>query len=184
MASPTSPLCLARSAASRAFTPSPIGRSALGPILALTAVFLAGDRHAIAAAASGKREFEVPARCREVETRLSVREGVEYRVEVIAMCGVKDWILPIRNLEGWPKWAEALYLPLFWTKRHRAEPWFALMATVDGRCPRRLREGVAYRAPRSGRLVCYFNDAPFAYGNNKGTARLRLSVLRQSPYHR
>lgn len=98
------------------------------------------------------------------------------------MSSVSDAFLPVRDLEGWPwLWARVAAAPFFWTRRQPFQPWFALIATVDCRAPRRLREGRPYVAPRSGQLVCYFNDAFYAYANNHGTAKLRLIKIGSGP---
>ena len=121
-------------------------------------------------------EVSVPACCYWVETGLRVEKGRAYRVEPVDFSTVNDWGLEVRDLEGWPPGVlRVLATPIFWTRRRACEPWFAVIATVDRRHPVRLRADRAYVAPATGKLVCYFNDAPFAYWNNHGTARLRLT---------
>lgn len=120
-------------------------------------------------------DFSVPSACYWAPTGIMLKAGQAYRIEVVNMKDVRDASVRVGNLEGWPNsWTRVLLSPLFWTRRRPFEPWFALIATVECREPRRLREGKTYVAPASGRLVCYFNDAWFAYGNNHGTAKLRL----------
>ena len=129
-------------------------------------------------------QFKVATACYWAETGVCVEKGRRYRIEVVDMSSVKDAIIPVNDLEGWPwLWARVLYSPLFWTRRRAFDPWFALIATVDRRQPRRLRERQVYDAPASGRLVCYFNDAPFAYCNDyHGVAKLRIVPLGPAPH--
>lgn len=144
---------------------------------ALGVLFAASSNAQATPARAKATQLKVPSECYWVETGIKVEKGRRYRVEVVDMSEVKDWFLPVRNLRGWPLWAELLYSPLFWTRRQPFEPWFAVIATVNRRCSQRLREGELYIAPTDGQLVCYFNDAFFAYGNNYGTAELRFVPL-------
>lgn len=108
-------------------------------------------------------------------TGFHVEKGRHYRIAVKNMADVWVSKIPVRDLGGWPSpLAKILYAPLFWMRRRPFDNWFSIIATVDRRHPRRLRADRDYVAPASGELVCYFNDAPFAYANNKGTAVLSI----------
>jgi hypothetical protein len=102
------------------------------------------------------------------------------------MEGVRDWFVPVRNLNGWPwLWTRIIATPFVPMRRERTHPWFALIATVDGKYPTRMQESSIYVAPATGNLICYFNDTPLAYWNNRGVAHLRLTKLRNTmaPVH-
>jgi len=109
------------------------------------------------------------------KTGVKVIGGKHYHVKVEDMSGVVDWFIPVHDLNGWPwAWARVLASPIGWLRRRPSEPWFALIATVDGANPVRVQEGEVYTAPASGELIFYFNDTKFSYWNNYGTARLRI----------
>jgi hypothetical protein len=110
------------------------------------------------------------------ETGVQVQENRAYRVKVLDMSSVRDWNIRVQNLDGWPRSFRRTVFTglLFWARRRPLDPWFAVIATVDRKHPRRLREDREYIAPASGELVCYFNDLPVAYGNNHGVAKLQL----------
>jgi hypothetical protein len=95
---------------------------------------------------------------------------------------VKDSVIPVTDLGGWPwTWPWLLcnlaLAPFFWTRRAPLEPWFSIIATVDRHHARRLRADLDYVAPATGELVCYFNDFFLAYRNNIGTAVLAITPL-------
>jgi hypothetical protein len=117
----------------------------------------------------------VDAACYWTETGVQVQENRAYRVRVLDMSSVWDWNIRVPNLDGWPRsFRRTLFTALlFWARRRPVDPWFALIATVDRKHPRWLREDREYIAPASGELVCYFNGLPVAYGNNHGIAKLQ-----------
>lgn len=128
-------------------------------------------------------EISVPSTDLWANTGFHVEKGRHYRIAVKNMEDVRDSAIPVRDLNGWPSpLAKILYAPVFWTRRRPLEPWFSVIATVDHRHPRRLRADRDYVAPASGLLVCYFNDAPFAYANNKGTAILTIAPTPGVPH--
>lgn len=122
-----------------------------------------------------------------------VEKGRSYRVK-IEWYGVADgdgWMrIPVRDLNGWPDgWQRVAAAPLFWLRRRPFDPWFALIGTVNCANPFRIQPGKhlqevkseknvswsePFAAPASGEFVCYFNDAPWAYGNNHGSIVIRL----------
>lgn len=121
------------------------------------------------------QEFSIPAAAYWAETGVPVVKGRSYTVHVAEMKGVRDAGICVHDLNGWPPSLRRVFgASLFWTRRRTFDPWFAVIATVDRRHPQRLHPGKPYVAPASGQLVCYFNDAPCAYGNNRGTAKLVL----------
>ena len=120
-------------------------------------------------------DFEVHAPCYWAETGVQVEKGRRYRVQIVDMSTVKDASIEVKDLEGWPPgWQRIVFSPVAWLRRRPLEPWFSLIATVDRKQPRRLQEGAIYEAPATGQLVCFFNDAFWAYGNNQGCGKFRL----------
>lgn len=127
------------------------------------------------------------------QTHIQVEAGRTYQMEVLYQ-DVADgdgWMrIPVKDLCGWPNdWHRIAAAPLFWFRRRPFSPWFALIATVDQRKPFRLEPGQSplgvahdekvswsrpFVAPATGELICYFNDVPWAYGNNHGSIVLRL----------
>lgn len=125
-------------------------------------------------------------------TQLHVEARKTYRAEVEFHDVVDGIRFPIKvdDLHGWPDlFPRILAAPLFWSRRRWFQPWFSLIGTVDKQHPFRLRPGQLpagaqprehvhwseeFVAPASGELVCYFNDAFWAYGNNQGSVVLRL----------
>lgn len=116
------------------------------------------------------------------ETKVRVQRGHAYAVTVNfpppdSPDAVKDWFLKINDLGGWPTWAQALGTPFFFMRRSPIKPWFALMATVERRDVQRLYPDTTYHPRATGRLVCYFNDSPWAYRNNSGKVSLKVTDL-------
>lgn len=121
------------------------------------------------------RDFEVHTPCYWAETGVRVEKGRQYRVQIVDMSTVQDASIVVKDLNGWPPcWQRVAFAPVFWLRRQAFDPWFSLIATVDKKHPRRLQEGAVYEAPATGQLVCFFNDAPWAYGNNQGCGKFRL----------
>ena len=121
-------------------------------------------------------DFPVQAACYWSSTGIRVEKGRHYRVEIVDMSSVKDSEIRVANLDGWPPSIRRTIFTVFgfWMRRRPFDPWFSIIATVERRYPQRLREGQDYVAPATGELVCFFNDACWAYGNNFGVAYLRL----------
>lgn len=116
------------------------------------------------------------------DTKINVSREHAYEMTVIFPApgtpdAVSDWFLSINDLSGWPAWAKIIGSVFFFLRRDPFEPWFSLMATVDRKYPQRLCSGLPYRPPASGRLICYFNDSPWAYGNNHGSVLLKMKDL-------
>ena len=130
-----------------------------------------------------------PVQCAEIQsasywfdTKIEVSQGHAYEMIVIfppqgSRDAVRDSILSINDLGGWPAWAKMIGSVFFFLRRNPLQPWFSLMATVDRKHPKRLRSGLHYYPTASGRLICYFNDSPWAYGNNYGSVLLKVKDL-------
>ncbi len=133
----------------------------------------------------GEMSRPIGAASRWSATGLRVEAGKDYLFRFEPSEDLADASIRVRDLRGWP----GVVLPMIFSpcapfRRRPAEPWFALIATVEGREPRRLRPVsrsepclARYHARASGELVCYFNDLPgrFFLDNNHGSARLRLA---------
>ena len=76
--------------------------------------------------------------------------------------------------EGWP--GNALINRFTWLRRARQLPWAALIGSVDQRQPYVHVMPGTITAPATGRLFCFFNDAPGFYGNNSGGLVLTISA--------
>lgn len=116
------------------------------------------------------------------DTKIDVCRGHAYEITVnFPKPGdpnaVRDWFLSINDLNGWPDWARTIGSVFFFLRRNPLQPWFSLIATVDRKHPERLCSSSPYRPQSSGRLICYFNDSPWAYGNNYGSVLLTAKDL-------
>lgn len=105
-------------------------------------------------------------------TGLQLEEGAKYDLTVPAGLTWKDASIT-SGPSGYERWQMS---PFFWLRRSMRNHWFALMGTIDQRHPFLIGDGTSHRAPASGELVCYANDAPLFYWNNSG--ELTLSVTR------
>jgi hypothetical protein len=67
----------------------------------------------------------------------------------------------------------------WWARRDWDAPIFHMMAAIGPGATTRIPIGNAgtFRASRSGRLNLFVNDVPGFYGNNQGTAELRIKRL-------
>jgi len=113
----------------------------------------------------------IGARERWSDTGIVLEEGATYVLEASGEW-VDGWIRC--GAEGYDRW----YLrPVRGLRRVRDANWFALIATIDRREDLRAPAplGKPWTAPATGTLVCYANDAPFMYRNNKGAIALRVS---------
>lgn len=116
------------------------------------------------------------------DTKIDVSRGHAYEIAVVFPAqgtrdAVRDWFLSINDLSGWPAWTKIIGAVFFFLRRNPFQPWFSLMATVDRKHPQRLCSGSPYHPRASGRLICYFNDSPCAYGNNYGSVLLKVKDL-------
>ena len=123
-------------------------------------------------------------------TGIKVSAGNRYAIQI------RDVIEPIvdgdgrlavkcAGLEGWDC---VLLWPLFYMKRDPLEPYFALMATVEGEPVGRILEfdpllpsKTLFSPSRSGLLECYFNDWSCRYSNNHGRFRIEFTELSLRP---
>ena len=116
--------------------------------------------------------------------------------EVVKVCARTPWVdtgvavqqgqvLTLRASGSWTDWFiscgpegyERSYLkPVSCLRRVRDAPWFCLIGAIDKDLATafRIGVGVTLPAPRAGRLFAFANDAPFAYGNNRGCIDLTI----------
>jgi hypothetical protein len=107
-------------------------------------------------------------------TGFRVKEGSVYRLSAEGQW--IDWFIRY-GPEGGPSGAN-LFLRLFeGARRMPHENWFALIGAIDEDQSTAFLIGVSklYTATASGELTCYANDAPWAYGNNKGSVTLTIA---------
>jgi hypothetical protein len=106
-------------------------------------------------------------------TGIALERGARYDLAVIEIEEWQDGHVPC-DANGHDIW----YLRLARFKRRVPEAnWLALMGSIDGEEPFLIGMHQSYTATRSGQLVCFANDAGFAYGNNKGWLRLKVKRL-------
>ena len=107
-----------------------------------------------------------------------LEEGKAYRVEILDVVQWDDnGIHAIPPTEGFNKW----YLSPFWfLRRYQAAPWFMLIGAIGQNSKHFFpinQSPLNYTATATGDFFCFANDAPFAYGNNKGSLTLRITRL-------
>jgi hypothetical protein len=124
------------------------------------------------------------ARCKLIDTGLDLIKGCRYQIKIVSkeeaiVDGNGRFAVKLCGLEGWDK---PFLWPVAFCKRSPCQPYFALIAVIDGRHAGRIVEynpaqpyDSVYVPPRSGRLFCYLNDWPSRYDNNHGRFRLRLT---------
>jgi hypothetical protein len=106
-------------------------------------------------------------------TGIGLEQGAMYRMVVTEIEGWQDGHVPC-DAGGHDIW----YLKLFRFKRRVPDAnWLALIGSIDGEEPFLIGMRTTYTATRSGQLVCFANDAGFAYGNNKGWLKLEVTRL-------
>ena len=107
------------------------------------------------------------------ETGILLEQGLMYRMAVIEIEGWQDGHVPC-DAGGHDIW----YLKLARFKRRVPEAnWLALIGSIGGEEPFVIGMRMTYTATRSGQLVCFANDASFAYGNNKGWLKLQVTRM-------
>ena len=105
-------------------------------------------------------------------TGILLKQGECYEFQAKPSEDFADSKIKLNNLDGW----DCLLLqPVCFLKRRPSEAFFTLIGTIDGKHPFRIREGMRWKAPASGELVCYVNDWFFKYGNNKGSILLQVT---------
>ena len=114
------------------------------------------------------------------DTGIMLRAGIRYRFGLAEPVDIYDASIHVTTLDGWPFcWQWVLFTPfLRWWRRRPSDPWFALIGTVDRKNPFRIaKDGQEYVSPANGQLVCYVNDLPGKYENNKGSIVLRVTEI-------
>ena len=105
-------------------------------------------------------------------TGVLLDQGVTYRFAVVEIPEWRDGRSAC-DADGHDVW----YLKPFGFKRRVPDVnWLALMGSID-------QEDVfvigmrrpLYTATRTGQLICFANDASFAYGNNHGWLKLQIT---------
>lgn len=130
-------------------------------------------------------EVTVPASDPWFNTGVAVVPGQRLRIEVPPGQTWVDWFLTY-GPEGGTSWAQAPFRPLLRVKTdddgRRAEFFTLVAAIVTADAPHVLAQRIVvgagpreFTARHAGRLVCFANDVPFAYGNNKGAMRIRVA---------
>jgi hypothetical protein len=112
-------------------------------------------------------------------TGIHFNKGTRYRITLLDPLDVRDGSIQATSLDGWPFcWQRLVFFPVGLLRRRPFDPWFALIGSVDKKYPFRIAyDGYEIEAPATGELYCYFNDLPWSYPNNEGTARLSVDTI-------
>jgi hypothetical protein len=115
----------------------------------------------------------IPSNVHASATGVELEKGGAYQFVVVEVDGWQDGHVPC-DAAGHDIW----YLRLFRFKRRVPDAnWLALIGTIDGEDPFVIGMRADYTPSRTGQLICFANDAGFAYGNNKGTVKLKVTRL-------
>ncbi|MEM9807094.1 MAG: hypothetical protein AAF959_17650 [Cyanobacteria bacterium P01_D01_bin.56] len=111
------------------------------------------------------------------QAQILFERGKTYQIEIVDVIQWDDnGIREIDPIEGFDRW----YLSLFrFVRRYRVAPLFMLIGAIGKNSKHFFpisQSPLKYTATETGDFFCFANDAPFAYGNNKG--RLTLKVTR------
>src|SRR5437870_4449926 len=112
-------------------------------------------------------------------TGIDLNEGTRYRLTLAEPLNVRDSSIHVTTLDGWPPcWQRIVFAPMGLLRRRPFDPWFALIGSIDKKCTFRISDdGQEIAPPATGELFCYFNDVPWGYRNNEGTARLSVDTI-------
>jgi hypothetical protein len=107
-------------------------------------------------------------------TKIILQKDATYEFNVPDAQDWKDWFIST-DANGFSKW----YLEVFEKKRrYPTANWFALIGTIDKEVPFIIGKTLtSFRPKQSGELICYANDLPTMYHNNKGKLDLTVSRL-------
>ena len=112
-----------------------------------------------------------------MRTGIQMRAGTTYRLtasgewtDLNKSCGPDGYA----SCEYPDRVAAGLLRLVEWTRRVRHANWFALIGAVDSDRRNKFVIGrhALIAARRDGELLCFANDAWFAYGNNSGSIDL------------
>lgn len=112
-------------------------------------------------------------------TGIYLRPNVTYEVRVVPGTGepLRDAEFLSRGIEGeeWNSIAHRTSSQIH-GKRNDDAKWFALIATVDKKHPKVVKDGMQFKVPVGGQLLCYFNDVQIEwfYENNSGWVVLEI----------
>lgn len=117
----------------------------------------------------------VPARAMWHDTRVCTRAGEEYQFS--ASGSWIDWYIPC-DANGWVS-----IIPLKPLEAMRRMPdanWFALVGCIERDLKHTFLIGREARVKMSagGELYCFANDAPWAYWNNLGSLKLKITRIK------
>ena len=129
-----------------------------------------------------KSEISIPANDPWFDTGVPLRQGVTCRIDVPPGQEWTDWYVRCRP-EGRTTWFQGLFrrwLRVAAEGERRAE-FFTLVGTVGRSLRHAFLIGAGPRTfvpPVDGNLVCFANDVPWAYWNNRG--KITIHVTEQS----
>jgi hypothetical protein len=122
---------------------------------------------------SESRTVQVCARERWNDTGIDLRRGEAYLMQAAGHWRDRD---KKTDAGGYDSKKLALRLTT-WLRRCPRAPWFALIGALaaDRKSFFVIGRRCEYRARDDGRLRCFANDVPFAYGNNHGSIELTVT---------
>ena len=126
-------------------------------------------------------DVEIPANDPWHRTGINLVAGRPYAFVVPAGQTWKDWFIDC-GAAGWTSPLQCPLRPFLRLRKVRGERvnFFTLIGTVGKSYQFAFRIGMGlpvFVPETSGELYCFANDAPFAYGNNKGCMKLSVIAL-------
>jgi hypothetical protein len=124
-------------------------------------------------------EFVVPACADFFDTKVPLRRGVTYRIDVPPGQHWVDWFVRC-GPEGKTTWLQSPFRPLLRVRAEgdRRAEFFTLIGTVGRTLDHAFIIGAGpriFRAPTDGNLFCFANDVPGAYWNNRGAITIHVT---------
>jgi hypothetical protein len=91
-----------------------------------------------------------------------------------------DWRIP-SGADGYTRWFLTPFLPFLRVRKgaNGSARFFSLIATIGESTEHAFVIGHHYtfQSPISGEIICFANDLPWAYGNNKGFLEVSISAV-------
>jgi hypothetical protein len=127
------------------------------------------------------RQTRVNAACYWNPSRIELEKGALYSLDVGADQRWSDGCIDADS-SGYERWWLAAFKPF---RRVPSAAWFALIGTVGRQPAARCAVGKScqWLAPATGELVCFANDVPIMYWNNRGSILVKVKKLQEASGH-
>jgi hypothetical protein len=124
------------------------------------------------------RGTRVNAACYWNASGIELEKGALYSLDVAAGERWSDGRIDTDS-RGYERWWLAVFRPF---RRVPSAAWFALIGTVGSQLAERCVVGKSceWLAPATGELVCFANDVPIMYWNNRGSILLTVTKLKEA----